>query len=632
MTPTLTAETNDIIAMKTHLFESFWKAFGRIIAALLTMVAVCRAQWTTQTITLNPGWNAVFLEIQPEPASGDTVFAGIPVDSAWDWLRAAPIPQFIQDANTLVPQNPEWATYFLPAHPKRFLRNLFDIRGGRPLLVNLTGSASVQWTIRGRPVRPTGDWVPGTYNLTGFYVQPGASISLTNYFAASTAHANRLVSSLNAAGTWAIIPNSTVIQRGKAYWVQTVGPSNYTGPMTVDLDRQGGIDFGTSMQEMDVTVGNASSSGNRTVTLRLLSSDAKPAGATNFPAVAGPVALSYRDFQTVSATDPLAPWVPMTGDIALVVPALSQRVVRLSIRRSDLAGGGAFASLLEVSESGGTRQLIPITAQKGSTAAPVPGLAQGSAAPPPPSSTRSGLWAGAVKMDGVSWAGDVSTNIHQANPAFDGSDRTTPRAISSDFQFRVIFHVDAAGTTRLLQKVMQVWQNGTLVADPLNPGKFLPGTPGRYRLFTDEDVAANYVGTNLRDGKLVARRISTPVFALHQPLAMSGAFGTNSVSATVTTGYDDPLNPFKHSFHPEHDNWNASYSQKLPAGVESFDISRDVRLDFTASNPFGPNSPQWGDTELGGNYFETVRGVHARPIYVKGKFTVVRVSDVSQLD
>ena len=30
-------------------------------------VIPAEAQWTSQTITLQPGWNAVFLEVQPEP-------------------------------------------------------------------------------------------------------------------------------------------------------------------------------------------------------------------------------------------------------------------------------------------------------------------------------------------------------------------------------------------------------------------------------------------------------------------------------------------------------------------------------------------------------------------------------------
>src|SRR5437667_214500 len=66
------------------------------------------AQWVTQTITLNPGWNAVYLEVQPANSDCDAVFAGIPVESVWAWNRRFSSVQFIQDANQLVPGQPDY--------------------------------------------------------------------------------------------------------------------------------------------------------------------------------------------------------------------------------------------------------------------------------------------------------------------------------------------------------------------------------------------------------------------------------------------------------------------------------------------------------------------------------------------
>ena len=43
---------------------------------------LCPAQWSTQTITLKPGWNAVFLELElepePEPKDCAMVFKNLP--------------------------------------------------------------------------------------------------------------------------------------------------------------------------------------------------------------------------------------------------------------------------------------------------------------------------------------------------------------------------------------------------------------------------------------------------------------------------------------------------------------------------------------------------------------------------
>lgn len=44
------------------------------------------AHEVTQTIELQPGWNSIFLEVQP--ASNDTVsvFNGLPISSVWTWI------------------------------------------------------------------------------------------------------------------------------------------------------------------------------------------------------------------------------------------------------------------------------------------------------------------------------------------------------------------------------------------------------------------------------------------------------------------------------------------------------------------------------------------------------------------
>ena len=65
------------------------KPFGTslVFVAVLLIPKVSEAQWRTQTIQLQPGWNAVHLEVQPEPRILDEVFAGLPVESVWKWDR-----------------------------------------------------------------------------------------------------------------------------------------------------------------------------------------------------------------------------------------------------------------------------------------------------------------------------------------------------------------------------------------------------------------------------------------------------------------------------------------------------------------------------------------------------------------
>ena len=59
-----------------------------IIFALVSFICAlanqAHAQWAWQQIVLRPGWNAVFLEVDPAPEECAALFAGMPVESVWD--------------------------------------------------------------------------------------------------------------------------------------------------------------------------------------------------------------------------------------------------------------------------------------------------------------------------------------------------------------------------------------------------------------------------------------------------------------------------------------------------------------------------------------------------------------------
>jgi hypothetical protein len=81
-------------------------------AALATAVLVCAllpasAQWTQQTLALQPGWNAVCLEIDPVPNGCDAVFEGVPVEGVWAWNRKFSPVQFVQNPDEMLAGRPE---------------------------------------------------------------------------------------------------------------------------------------------------------------------------------------------------------------------------------------------------------------------------------------------------------------------------------------------------------------------------------------------------------------------------------------------------------------------------------------------------------------------------------------------
>ena len=82
---------------------------SRIIICLFITWFFClradqaQAQWLQQQIVLKPGWNAVFLEVDPSPKECDALLAGLPLESVWDYNRSVDSAQFVQDPSTLLP-------------------------------------------------------------------------------------------------------------------------------------------------------------------------------------------------------------------------------------------------------------------------------------------------------------------------------------------------------------------------------------------------------------------------------------------------------------------------------------------------------------------------------------------------
>jgi hypothetical protein len=133
----------------------------------------------------------------------------------------------------------------------------------------------------------------------------------------------------------------------------------------------------------------------------------------------------------------------------------------------------------------------------------------------------------------------------------------------------------------------------------------------------------------------VGRRLSTigydfPASATTNFLPLAGTFAIGqNLSGTLTLPQEHPTNPFKHKYHPDHDNLTARFDG--PA-VEAYQTTRAIRLEFTASPPDGPAVPDFGHNEMGGLYRETITGIHKQPIHVSGTFRLTRVSQIAELN
>ncbi|HKX62721.1 MAG TPA: hypothetical protein VJS65_12765 [Verrucomicrobiae bacterium] len=593
-----------------------------LVSACLAVALEAKAQWTTQTIPLHGGWNAVFLEVQPDPAECDTVFAGLPVESVWAYNRHHAPVQFIQDPATLVPGNPDWLTWLpLQNAAAASTVNLFAVEGRRAYVVKLADNAgSLNWNIKGRPVVKPATWLQDSLNLVGFSVAPGAGPSFQNFFAGSPAHINQPVFRLTAQGQWTKItlPASTFVNSGEAYWISCVSPSTYSGPLMPDTGLRTGLDYGRSVVEHTLKIKNASTTA-RVFTLTRLPSET-PGGGGNAP-LAGDVPLAYFKMNLANSE---YGWVPLAATLqSPSIPAGQEWELRIAVQRNLMAPSNdpqaKFQSLIQVTDGAGTRWLVPVSAY-GLKGDPSTSTSEFQAAGETPHA-RAGLWVGMVALNKVSQPSAIS-------------DPTTPQPTDSQAQFRILVHVNNDGQPAFLQRILQMWKNGTTKPDPNDPGKVVVDVPGRYVLLTDESLAPNYTGAALRDGQPVGRRISSAAFAFRNPIPLSGAgeFGANTVSCAVNLDYNDPLNPFKHKFHPDHNNLDEHYTQTLPDGAESFSVQRVVQLEFQANDPNGFQFPGWGDMQLGGKYRETITGIHRNPIYVEGTFRLFQASRVGVLN
>ncbi len=188
-----------------------------------------------------------------------------------------------------------------------------------------------------------------------------------------------------------------------------------------------------------------------------------------------------------------------------------------------------------------------------------------------------------------------------------------------------------------------MWRAGTYKPAGDGSTNRILDEPGRFVLLTDESRIAEFTGASLRDGQSVGRRFSSAAFGFREPIPLTGTgeFGADQATfgGAVLVGYDDPLNPFVHVYHPDHNNLN---DRREPLAVrtdargrstsESFDVTREISLGFTAGDPDQLTMAGWGDSQLGGVYRERILGLHKNDLYLQGTFRLHRASEVPVLN
>jgi hypothetical protein len=357
------------------------------------------------------------------------------------------------------------------------------------------------------------------------------------------------------------------LDRNQAYWFDSEVVGNFYAPVEISLSKSSGLDFGRTGSTVTVRLRNRSDAVS-TVTIAPVDSAAAPSGEEG---ITGSVPLRRRTFDTETAT-----WIETDVSSAFTEVVGPNAAVELTfgIDRTAMTGdsNAFYASMLRFTDSAGLYDiLLPATARKASLA---------------------GLWIGEARVSAVE------------SKVPGSADTDTPQG----YPLRYLIHVDDAGTARVLSQVFL----GKLAGDTPQDGI----TPLESNLSTADKAGAS--------------RIVAAHMPLDRVLATSGSFAVgSSLSCTIATPFDDPVSPFVHQYHPDHDN--KSGSTALVSGQESYDISRAVTFTLAATPPEGVSPIGYGGSVIAGTYAEVISGLHKDTLQVAGTFTLHRVSEIGTL-
>ena len=307
-----------------------------------------------------------------------------------------------------------------------------------------------------------------------------------------------------------------------------------------------------------------------------------------------------------------------------------------------------YSTILAVSDSSGSRYLVPVNARKtlppgaammnatsGGARRGVSKQSLVSKQTPDSPLNHVGLWVGVANINAVSepHSGTVDivtagTNIMAVRSGVIAANTPTKSA----FPLRLIIHVDEAGNASLLKEVIQMFRNGTTKVEN---GVTVVDVPGTQVLITDHQRIPEFTGVALRDGEVVGRRISAigfdfPKSISHLPMPGSVSLG-GAVTSTITLTPALATLPFLHRRHPDHDNLDAKFEDTLTK-PEVPTISRAISLSFDTAAPPDSNSEGFGYSLLTGVYQETLSGLHASALKVSGAFQLTRISPVGELN
>ena len=502
-------------------------------AVLLLLPVAASASHIRETMTLEDGWNAIYLESTPTNALCSEFFAGSPVVRVASYQSDAySSTRQLADDGTEIAQKP--ISYYVWLPDDETASTMAALAGGRVYMIYATNT----WkrTFLGVPAAPRQTWratsgETGLMNLVGVSVDTNDTVTAKSYFgegpfgaASGTAYkvagTNKQAPSFLSMG----IIGGSALQGGKAYALTATKDGEWPGVIGV---KSGSVYFGADANYETLTVKNCGTTNHTfriTMVRSALEEDTPLPPQSLFRRLPRVDAISEPDYTNVEEN---VEWT-----VSLEPDAISEQVFKID--RSKLDNGITYSAILTIEDLGTSKMRVrlPIVVRHAAT---------GAVAYP------AGLWVGEIALSQVSELGDTNC---------------VPVKAGGTLKMSVMMHVGTNGTCRLLQRaVTGVDTNGTA------------------RLFSDLENVPSEIEN--------PRRISTVMMSVDTPVVEATAASENSDSEfgkdieflwTVAPTARD--NPFRHAWHPDHDGKKADYSDYLPAGDDASLYANPVKPEL----------------------------------------------------
>jgi hypothetical protein len=598
------------------------------LALWLGSLLPAHAQWQTQSLLVKPGWTAIYLHVDASYTNLDSLIGGDPnnpITEVWLWAPAASTIQYVTSPQAPLTGSSQWSAWVRGTNGSGIGSTLASLVPNAAYLVHSVATTDYTWTVKGKPAAPNYTWTTTGINLIGFPTVPTAPPDFAtflspvpNLLTVATIYQYNggdlgpnnpsLAISQGEIQPW---PVPDRVNRSEAFWIQSGSYFNkYFGPFQVALGASG-VAFGDSTSRSSFHLLNTTAT-NVTVQLQLLPSETPPAGQTpvwGLPPLVVRGALNSSNL-TYSASD-----LTTNNSFSWILPpqgrAGSDIVINLGVNRVAFTNnpGGLYAGILKFTDTTCcttnhyTEVDVPVSAQP---------------------ANYGGLWVGAAAVSQVAsyiktYQRDTNDNpVMGTNGAYVVTGTNTSLGnVSTPFPLRLIVHND--GTNAFLLQ----------------------------RVFFGSDIYSNTIVTTseskLDPAQLGAARRITAVQFPYTPTNQTWAFAGQllpggTLSTTVDLPYDDQAaNPFLHTYHPNHDNLNATFKTQENPGVESYEITRAITLNLGSTGDDYDSLTQFGQS-FQGVYTESIglyglnSGTNAtRTFNVTGNFVLNRISPIAAL-